>query len=147
MEDYITQLKEDEKKKEAPFVEMPSSEPVVHHHAAPARRHNHNSGNAGVGVALILIGGLFLLMELTSFRLDNWWALFILIPVFHNFRRALRSYQRHGRLTRHGMSGITGGAILLTIAVAFLFSLNWGLIWPLFLIIGGIGAVLSSQID
>jgi hypothetical protein len=99
------------------------------------------------GVILIAIGVIFLFTNLTGFSLHNWWALFILIPAVKNFGSAWGSYQRHGRFTRSARGSLTGGFILSLIASAFLFNLDWGIIWPLFLIIGGISALFSGWFD
>lgn len=108
---------------------------------------DHHRPNWLPGVVLIAIGVIFLFTNLTGFSLDNWWALFILIPAVSNFGNAWRKYQRHGRLTRGARGSITGGLILTLIASAFLFDLDWGLIWPVFLIIGGISALFSGWFD
>lgn len=103
------------------------------------------SNNWMGGLVLIGIGVIFLLSNLDVFHLDNWWALFILIPAFANFGTAWQSYQRHGRLTKNARGSLTGGVIITLIASAFLFGWNWGVIWPIFLIIGGIGALMNSR--
>lgn len=99
------------------------------------------------GVVLITIGLFFLVSNLTGFTIDNWWALFILIPAISNFSRAWQSYQNDGRFSRAVRGSLTGGLILTLIASAFLFNLDWGLIWPLFLIIGGLAALLGGWFD
>lgn len=38
----------------------------------------------------------------------------------------------------------TGGLVLLTIGLIFLLDLEWGRVWPVFLILGGIGALLPA---
>ncbi|MFQ5398335.1 MAG: hypothetical protein ACE5E7_01930 [Anaerolineae bacterium] len=100
-----------------------------------------------VGVVLIIIGVVFLFSNLVDFSLNNWWALFILIPAVHNFGNAWNSYRRHGRLSHSARSSLTGGLFITLVASAFLFSLDWGLIWPWFLIIGGLSALLGSWFD
>ena len=99
------------------------------------------------GIILIAIGVIFLFTNMTGFHLHNWWALFILIPAVSNFGNAWQSYQRHGRLTRKARGSLTGGVILSLVASAFLFNLDWGLIWPLFLIIGGVSVLLGGWFE
>lgn len=132
MSNEISDLKEAEQMQDAP---SPS---------APSRSQNNNWV---AGVALIVIGGVFLLSNLTDFYLNNWWALFIMIPAFSNFSNAWRSYQKHGRMNRRARGSLTGGMILSLITLAFLFDLDWGLIWPLFLIIGGLSALLGGWFE
>jgi hypothetical protein len=97
------------------------------------------------GMILIGIGAIFLLSNLNVFHLNNWWALFILIPAFANFGNVWQSYQQHGRLTGSARGSLTGGIVISLIACSFLFSWNWSVIWPIFLIIGGIGALMNSR--
>lgn len=106
--------------------------------------HGHTSDSNWFGWVLILVGGIFLFTNVTGFHLDNWWALFILIPAISNFGTAWSKYQRHGRLTGSARGALTGGLILTLVASAFLFNLDWGLIWPIFLIIGGLSALLGG---
>lgn len=140
MEEKINELKEAEKEQtEAEWNQVDTR--AAHR---PARRHGPNWG---AGLALIIIGLIFLVANTTDFYLNNWWALFILIPAVSNFGNAWRDYEKNGRLTHAGRGSITGGLILTLIASAFLFSLDWGLIWPVFLIIGGLAALLGGWFD
>ena len=99
------------------------------------------------GVILIAIGVIFLATNLGGFHLNNLWALFILIPAVSNFSSAWQNYKTNGRLQKSGRGSITGGLILTLISFTFLFGWDWGVIWPLFLIIGGVGALLGSWFD
>lgn len=96
------------------------------------------------GVVLIVIGIVFLLQNISGINLGNWWALFILIPALGSLATAWRIYQTHGRLTAAARGPLVGGFILLLVAVIFLFNLDWGKVWPLFLIIAGLGALATS---
>lgn len=96
------------------------------------------------GAILILIGIIFLARNLTGFSLDNWWALFILIPALTAFSRVVSIYQADGRLSGRARSSLIGGLVLTFIAFVFLFNLNFGALWPVFLIIGGMGLLLNS---
>lgn len=99
------------------------------------------------GLVLIGIGVIFLISNTTDWYLHNWWALFIMIPAVANFGKALNSYRTYGRFTRSARGSLTGGFILTLVSSAFLFDLDWGLIWPLFLIIGGLSALLGGWFD
>jgi hypothetical protein len=97
------------------------------------------------GVLLILIGIVFLARNLTGFGLDNWWALFILIPAFGSLAQAWRIYQSSGgRLTPAARGPLTGGLVLLLVAAVFLFDVDWGQVWPVILIVIGVGALFTS---
>ena len=106
-----------------------------------------DSSSLITGGALIVIGGLFLLNNLTGFYVQNWWALFILIPALKNLGDAWQNFQHHGRFTHNTRGSLIGGLILTTVAFTFLLQLNWGFIWPIFLIIIGVGAILRGKFD
>ena len=96
------------------------------------------------GAVLIVLGLVFLLQNITGSELRNWWAIFILIPAFGMFARTYRDYQNNGRLTAAGRGPLIGGLLLTFIAAAFLFSLDFGNLWPVFLILGGIALLLNA---
>lgn len=98
------------------------------------------------GAVLILVGLVFLLQNVAGFTLDNWWALFILIPAVGSLWTAWSVYRKNGRkFTAAARGPLTGGIVLLTVAAFFLFNVNWGTAWPVFLIIAG-AAVLVGVI-
>jgi hypothetical protein len=94
---------------------------------------------------LILLGVIFFLQRLgmTSFR--NWWAIFILIPAFSSFAAAISLYNRHGYFSPAVRASLVGGLFPLAVALLFLFELDWGIYWPVFIILGGF-SVLSNGI-
>jgi hypothetical protein len=147
MNDDITRLKDEEKEKvielsKEELTEQPA--PTRQTRRAPQRNAQKNWTS---GVILIAIGLIFLAANVTGFRLDNWWALFILIPAVANFGSAWADYQKNGRFTRSGRGSITGGLILTLVSFTFLFGWSWSIIWPIFLIIGGIAALLGGWFD
>jgi hypothetical protein len=144
MSDDFSQLKDEEKEK---LIEIekddlnasPTYSPSSETTSSPSK---NNSWVAGV--ILIAIGIVFLATNLGGFTLNNWWALFILIPAAFTFGNAYSDYNENGRLTKKGRGDLTGGLIMSLIGCTFLFGWDWGKIWPLFLIIGGISALLGS---
>lgn len=139
MSNNIDELKEAEKANEYSY---------EYDYETDSKSHaRHSNANWVPGVILIAIGVIFLFTNLTGFYLHNWWALFIMIPAVKNFGSAWGSYQRHGRFTKSARGSMTGGMILTLIASAFLFSLDWGLVWPFFLIIGGVAALFNGWFD
>lgn len=96
------------------------------------------------GVVLILVGGVLLLNNLTAFELHNWWALFILFPAIRNFAWAYESYQEAGRLKRSARGSLFWGLFFTLLSASFLFSLDFSLVWPAFLIIGGLAMLLGA---
>jgi hypothetical protein len=97
------------------------------------------------GAILIGLGLVFLLSNLEIISLHNWWALFILMPAIVTFSHGWRSYREHGRFTHEARGQFTGSAILFLVAGTFIFGWSWALIWPCFLIIGGLGAIWSNR--
>lgn len=108
------------------------------------RRKNNNWV---AGVVLIAIGLIFLLSNVTNFHLDNWWALFILIPAVSNFGNAWNKFREHGTLSRSVRGSLTSGLIITLVASIFLFNLDWGLFWPVIIIIIGVSALLGGWFD
>ena len=139
MSEEVTRLKEEEKKGES------NGHYAAEPEASPRSSAQHS--NWGGGLALIVIGLIFLFANITDVRFDNWWAFFILIPAFSNLGQAVRNYQRNGRLTHSGRSALTGGLIISLVASVFLFNLDWGFIWPFFLIIGGMSALIGNWLN
>jgi hypothetical protein len=137
MDDNFGQLKEEEKQ------EMGSVRGT-----AGAKEPVRRSNGAWIpGLVLIGIGVIFLLSNLTGFELDNWWALFILIPAFGAFGNAYRVYQSQGRLGREGRGSLIGGLVFVFVASIFLLELDWGQVWPVFLILAGLGVLLGNFWD
>ena len=117
--------------------ELPSPDqnrPVSHHPAWTG------------GVILIVIGVVFLLANIGAISLGhNWWAWFILLGTLGAWSSAWTIYQRNGhRVTRAVTGPFIGGMFPLLVAAIFLFDLNWGMIWPVFLIIAGLAALVNS---
>ncbi len=141
MSDNIDTLKDEEKEK-LDYVKVDPVNVVTDTESQqPARSHSNNWLG---GVILIAIGVIFLFSNISGFYLNNWWALFILIPAIGSFGKAWNGYRENGRLDGEARGGLIGGLILTLVASAFLFNLDWGMIWPLFLIIGGVGALLGG---
>jgi hypothetical protein len=118
------------------YYETPVSQP---------RRHvrSHSRGWAG-GVILISLGILLLMQNLAGFHLNNWWALFILIPALGGLGAAWSNYQEAGgRLTRAVRSALFGALILFIVTAIFLFNLEWFIFGPLLLILAGGGLLLN----
>jgi hypothetical protein len=124
---------------------MSEQTPNVNHQ--PEETHHHRTDRFGGwlgGGILITIGVLLLLRNFTGFYLNNWWALFILLPAVGAFASAGRNYQEAGRMTSSVRSSLFGGLVLVLVAAAFLFSLNWSLVGPMLLLLAG-GALLVNS--
>jgi hypothetical protein len=93
-----------------------------------------------VGIALILVGGLFMLdsFGIMNINMTNWWAIFILVPGLNMAITGWRRYQEDQSASsrKTGMIGL----FLILLACTFFFNIAWSLIMPVFLI--GIGVYL-----
>jgi hypothetical protein len=134
MDEEINELKEEEKK-EYESVEVEAEE-----------RHDRGRSQWAFGAVLILIGLAFLMGNFFNFSfLTNWWAFFILLPAVYNLNRAWSSYRQHGHLTSGARGSLIGGLLIGTVGLIFLFNLDWGVIWPVFIIIIGVGALVGAR--
>ncbi len=110
--------------------------------ATPSRRSSWVGGWIP-GIVLIALGAIFLADEYLGFELRNWWALFILIPGLFTFERAY-AYYRAGNTTL-ATGPFIGGLVLVSLSAIFLLDLPIGRLWPIFLIIAGIGLLFSRR--
>lgn len=123
-----------------------------------ARRQRHaerladpsRGGTWVVGIILVLLGVMFLMRNtgIFNFSLDNWWALFILIPAIGSFETALRMYRKAGnQLNRQARSALLVGSVLTFVTIMFLFNLSWTFFGPVLLILVGIALVLNYAVN
>ena len=103
-------------------------------------------GQLPFAVVLIALGVIFLVQNYTGLELGNWWALFILIPASGALAAAWAAWR--AEMHPAAVSGpLVGGLAMLTVAAIFLLELQWSRVWPVFLILAGIGALLPSLLD
>ncbi len=114
----------------------------------PDERRRRRGGGApswAIGGVLVVVGVVYLVRNVTGVELGNWWALFILIPAIGSLVTAYRMWDRNDRrFTAASRGPLFGGIVLLGVTAVFLFSLDWGKVWPLFVILIGLGALLSA---
>ncbi len=117
----------------------PESSPESEH-GAPARPHGWV-----VGGVLIVLGVFFIIQHVAGFTLNNWWALFILIPAIGSLVTSFQMYLKNGRrFTAASRGPLIGGLLLVALSAVFLFGIPWAWAWPLFVILAGLGILLSS---
>ena len=95
------------------------------------------------GLILILLGFIFLAGNLTGFQLDNWWALFILIPAVQSLSRAFYRI-RDGGLGGKATRDLFWGGFFVLLSAAFLVGINFSVAWPAFLILAGLGMLFRA---
>lgn len=101
------------------------------------------SGQLWFALTLIFVGVLFLLRNYAGWQIDNWWALFFLLPAAGSLWGAYWLWRTTG--LGYAVAGpLITGLVLLTVAAIFLLDLEWAKIWPVFLVLGGLGALLPS---
>lgn len=97
-------------------------------------------------VAVIAIGVLFLLGNL-GYRLDflyhgNWWAWFILLAALAPLTRAHELIRANGKLDAEAARNLVSAGFIVLVAALFLLNLDWGVWWPLFVILAGCGMLV-----
>lgn len=101
------------------------------------------------GLILILLGVAFLLRTtgIFNFALNNWWALFILIPAIGAFDTGIRIYHHsENQLTAPAGGSLLVGLFLTFLAASFLFNLNMSFLGPIILILAGIGILAVTML-
>jgi uncharacterized membrane protein YhaH (DUF805 family) len=98
-----------------------------------------------MALVMIVVGTGLLASNFTEFSLNNWWALFMLIPATAMLRNVWVDHQAHGRLTSRSTGPLISGLATLVVMAVFLFNLSWSGLWPVGLIFGGLAVWLGSR--
>ena len=110
-----------------------------------AERRAAREGGAWIGgVILIGLGMIFLLQNTGALYLQNWWALFILLPALGSFGASFTEYRASGRFNAKARGSLVAGLVFTAIASVFLFNLNFSLLLPIILIVAGVGMLFNS---
>jgi len=96
------------------------------------------------GLVLIALGIIFLLSNLAGIRLTNWWAVFILIPAFNSFSIGLAMYRHSGKFGRRVRGRFFSAFFFVLLSLAFFINADFSIIWPVFLILGGLRFLLGA---
>ncbi|HEX7369497.1 MAG TPA: hypothetical protein VF284_04345 [Rhodanobacteraceae bacterium] len=100
-------------------------------------------------VAIIAIGLLFLANNLgyniAWLSHGNWWALFILFAAFAPLTRAWEVYRARGRMDSEVAYCLLSAGAVVLVACMFLLNLDWGVWWPLFVILGGLYTLVPHR--
>lgn len=113
----------------------------------PASHDGHWPGIPIVGLAVVLVGVIFLArnfgMDLPL--PDRWWAVFILIPAAASLVSAARFYRIDNRFSSRVVGPATAGVLMLATSMILFLDLDWGRYWPLMVIIVGLGIVARGS--
>lgn len=104
----------------------------------------HGWAGPSIGGIVLVILGLVLLGQ--NFGLEvpqRWWALLLLIPAIGSLVAAIRIY-RSGERGAEALYGIIAAAIFAVLALALFFGVDWGIFWPLVLVLIGGGLIFRS---
>ena len=101
---------------------------------------------AVLGIVFIVLGVVFFLNNYGIIDLGlRWWALFFLIPIGFMLNDIVTQYRKGGgALTSSIRGSLTGLIMLVTIMVIFLFRMHWAVMWPVFIILGGLAILLNA---
>jgi hypothetical protein len=93
--------------------------------------------NWAVGLALIIVGGFYLLhtFNILNLVVGNWWAIFILIPGLNMTLKGFRRYRSTD--ARSARNSGFWGIVLILVAFSFFLGVSWNYLFPACLI--GIG--------
>lgn len=135
-----------------PSTEQPPETPMADRHdfQDQEREQRHAERSSGrpqwiFGVVIVLLGVIFLLRNMGLLEWGNWWALLLLVPAAGSFITAWNGYRRSGgHFPPETRGALIGGLALTTVAVLFLFHLDWAVHWPLFVILGGVAVLLAA---
>jgi hypothetical protein len=99
------------------------------------------------GIVLITIGVIFLLGNCNVIEIgERWWSLFFLIPISFMVSDIWRRRQNNqGKIPAAARGSFIGLIVLSVVMFAFLLELDWGVIWPVFIIIGGLSLIMSHS--
>jgi len=107
---------------------------------------NERNGSVIMAVIFIVAGVGLIVSNITGFSFDNWWVLFMFIPVAFFAQNIYKDYQANGRLTSTSTGSIIAGLAITLTAATFLFeAITWSVIWPIGLIFAGIAMFLGNR--
>ena len=95
------------------------------------------------GLTFVALGLFFLWMNWGTARLENWWAIFILLPAVGMFSLAWGTYRWIGRFNFAVSANFGIGLVIFTVAMMFFLELSWGIWWPLMIIVPGLALMLN----
>lgn len=111
-----------------------------------AARHSSWNGWAGPslgGVVLIILGVGLLLQNIGYHLPERWWALLLLLPAVGSLVAAIRSYRVRGA-SPDSVGALVGGAVFTALALALFLGVDWGIFWPVVIVLLGASLLIRS---
>jgi hypothetical protein len=107
----------------------------------------HYTNRTTWGIALIVLGGLFLLdtLNLVPIHFYNWWAIFIMVPGINFLITAFQRYQQDGAFSYPARRAAFRGTLLVLVALTFFLNIDWGIVFAILLICGGLYLLLMRR--
>jgi hypothetical protein len=104
----------------------------------------HGWAGPSIGGVVLVVLGLVLLGQNMGLQVpQRWWALLLLIPAIGSLVAAIRAY-RGGEDGRDALFGLIAAVIFTVLALALFFGVEWGILWPVALILVGAGLIFRS---
>lgn len=105
-----------------------------------------DGGQAFAGGFMIFMGVIFLMgvLGITVLGKSAWW-LSALLPVYWIVVVGLRRYREDGRFSRRVLAILIWGLVPFAYVAGVALGLNVGLIWPLGIIVAGVGMLLYGR--
>jgi hypothetical protein len=96
-----------------------------------------------VGIVVVAIGVIFLARNFGFYfpMPDRWWAIFVLIPAGAALVSAARLFRVDGGLSSRVIGAATVGVLMLVVALVLFLDLEWDQVWPVMIIIVGLGII------
>ena len=91
-----------------------------------------------------MLGGGLLLENIGYHLPERWWALLLLLPAVASLVAALRNYRESGPAPET-IAELVGGALFTILAPALFFGVNWGIFWPLVILLIGVSILARSH--
>lgn len=109
------------------------------------------SSNLWLGLIFIFGGIALILNQLDLLPIElNWWALFIMLPAGGFLSGAYKRYRENENLFSMDVAytaliGLFMTALSFSLLVGDAWDINWSLLWPLILIVIGLGMIFSRS--
>jgi hypothetical protein len=107
------------------------------------RGHGEWAGPPLFALLLIVIGLGLLAQNFGLILPQRWWALLLLLPAVGSLVAAIRAY-RGKESVPETWAAIISGVIFTVLALALFFGLDWGIFWPIVLVLLGAGILARA---